>query len=335
MPAPLIVGLEGQRLSADEADFFKDIDPCGYILFARNIHDPDQVRALTDDLRTLAGRGDLPILTDQEGGRVQRLAPPHWQAHPSAARFGDIYDIAAMTALEAARWHGRAIAEELRAAGISVDCLPLLDVPAPGAHAVIGDRAFGRDPLMVASLGDALLGGLREGGIAGIVKHIPGHGRAAVDSHVELPTVDAGLAELQRDFEPFRKLAHAPMAMTAHVRYDALDADRCASLSPIVIGDIIRGDIGFGGFLMCDDLGMQALEGSFSERLTGALAAGCDAALHCSGELAEMQELAHAAPQMTVDAEARLSAAMAWPEPTPRAAPGAAARRDALLAVAA
>ena len=328
---PLIPGFAGTALTSDERALFGELDPCGYILFARNVETPDQLLALTDDLRALSGRENLPILIDQEGGRIQRLRPPHWSEHPPAAAFGKAYRKAPMTALEAARLHGRAIADELRASGISVDCLPLLDVPVPDAHDIVGDRAFGGDPLMVASLGDALLRGLREGGVVGIVKHIPGHGRALADSHAELPVVAADRQALEADFLPFERLSAAPMAMTAHVRYDAVDADRCASVSAKVIGDVIRRTIGFGGFLMCDDIGMHALEGSLSDRMRAALGAGCDAVLHCSGELTEMQMLAEAVPAMSAEAETRLDAAMAWPaaDPLPEADP--AGRRTELL----
>ncbi len=328
---PLIVGLGGLKPTPNERALFKETDPAGYILFARNIDTPEQVRALTDDLRDLSGRDRLPILIDQEGGRVQRLTPPHWRQHPPAAVFGTAWNTAPMTALEAARFHGIAIGQDLRAAGISVDCLPLLDVPVPGAHDIIGDRAFGSDPNMVASLGAALMGGLRESGICAIVKHIPGHGRAEADSHESLPVVSASREELQADFLPFARLSAAPMAMTAHVRYDAIDPEHCASLSSRLIDEIIRGQIGFDGLLMCDDLGMDALEGGLAGRMNAALAAGCDVCLHCSGDFDEAQTLAGAAPDMTTDAASRLEAAMNWPETDPAIFEDAAARRDELL----
>ncbi|MBV7256868.1 beta-N-acetylhexosaminidase [Pacificimonas sp. WHA3] len=328
---PLILGLSGPKLTAAERTLFAAADPAGYILFGRNVQNPVQLRALTDDLRSLSGRGNLPILVDQEGGRVQRLTPPHWRAHPPAELFGRLWDIAPMTAIEAARFHAMAIGAELHAAGISVDCLPLVDVPVAGAHDVIGDRAFGRDPHMVASLGAAILSGLREAGICGIVKHIPGHGRAEADSHEALPLVTATAEELTHDLLPFQKLNDAPMAMTAHVTYAALDPDHCASVSHKVIEGTIRGDIGFGGLLMCDDLGMHALAGSLTERMRAALAAGCDAALHCSGDFAENSALAEHAPSISTAARGRLDAAMIWADAEPDICADAAERRDALI----
>lgn len=328
---PLILGLSGPTLTVEEAALFREFPPVGFILFDRNIEDPAQLRELTDSLRDLTDRPDLPILVDQEGGRVQRLGPPHWSRHPAGARFGELYDRSPIAALDAARFHGLAIAAELVAAGISVDCLPLLDVPAPGGHDIIGDRAFSSDPLVVAALGAAVLEGLREGGICGIVKHIPGHGRAGADSHTELPVVTASREELRTDILPFQRLASAPMAMTAHVRYDAWDPERCASLSPIVIKEIIRGEIGFDGFLMCDDLAMQALEGPLEDRMANALKAGCDAALHCTGLFADSEALLNAAPPLTQAALRRLSKGMGDGASRCVRAEQAAARRDELL----
>lgn len=309
---PLFLGFAGLTLSAGERALFRDANPAGYILFSRNIETPDQLQALTAELRALSGRDRLPILIDQEGGRVARLGPPHWPLFPAARAFGKVYDVAPVTAIEAARLNARALGQMLAEVGITVNCLPVLDVPVPGAHDVIGDRAFGLEPGVVAALGDATLRGLREGGVVGVVKHIPGHGRAAADSHESLPVVDADGNALAVDFEPFRRLAAAPMAMTAHVTYTALDPASCASRSKIVI-DLIRGDIGFAGLLMADDLGMNALAGSLAERAAGVFAAGCDAALHCSGALAENAALCVATPDMAAAALARLDAAMAWP----------------------
>jgi beta-N-acetylhexosaminidase len=320
---PTFLGLEGLRLTANERDLFAATNPAGYILFKRNIDTPDQVRALTASLVDLAGRA-LPILIDQEGGRVARLRPPHWPEFPAGARFDALYDMAPITAIEAARLNALALAAMLRDLGITVDCLPLLDVRDPHGHDIIGDRAYGAEPMKVAALGRATLDGLREGGVCGVVKHIPGHGRARSDSHLELPIVTASRAELERDFEPFRTLNRAPMAMTAHVTYTAIDAQRCATLSPIVI-DLIRTDIGFQGLLMSDDLGMKALgapaaggypAGSnaledFGARALASLNAGCDIALHCSGDFAEMRSLCEAVPDITDAAKARLDAAMA------------------------
>ena len=319
---PTFLGLEGLVLTAAERDLFKAADPAGYILFKRNIESPDQVRALTASLTDLAGRA-LPILIDQEGGRVARLRPPHWPEYPAGERFDHLYDKAPVTAMEAARLNALALAAMLRDLGITVDCLPLLDVRDPEGHDIIGDRSYGAEPMKVAALGRATLDGLKAGGVCGVVKHIPGHGRARADSHLELPVVDASRAELERDIEPFRTLNWAPMAMTAHVTYTALDPDRCATLSPVVI-DLIRNDIGFQGLLMSDDLGMKALghpsagghpPGSnaledFGARALASLAAGCDIALHCSGDFAEMRSICEAVPEITAAAKARLDAAM-------------------------
>jgi beta-N-acetylhexosaminidase len=332
---PIIFAFSGLELTADERALFKAADPSGYILFKRNCNTPEQVRALTDSLRDLSGRDDIPILIDQEGGRVARLGPPHWPVFPNGEIFGRLYEKAPLSAIEAARVNALAIARLLFDLGINVDCLPLLDVRSPGGHDVIGDRSYGSDPMRVAALGEHSLRGLREGGVVGIVKHVPGHGRAAADSHLELPVVTVSRDELETDLAPFRQLRDAPMAMTAHVTYTALDPDRCASLSPIVIGETIRRDIGFDGLLMADDLTMKALGGSLAERAQGVIAAGCDVALHCSGDLAEMAEIAAAAPSMTPDAGERLARAMAWADGRCVADPAElAAKRDALLALA-
>jgi beta-N-acetylhexosaminidase len=344
---PLFLGLAGLVLNDDERALFRAANPAGYILFKRNVDSPDQVRALTQSLRDLAGR-DVPILIDQEGGRVARLRPPHWPEFPTGERFGLLYDKAPITAIEACRLNALALAALLKDLGINVDCLPLLDVRDTQGHDIIGDRSFGAEPMVVSALGKAVLDGFRAGGICGVVKHIPGHGRARADSHLELPVVTASRDELERDFEPFRRLADAPMAMTAHITYTALDAARCATLSPDVI-DFIRQDIGFGGLLMSDDLGMHALgnpqsgghpPGSnalqdFGARALASLDAGCDIALHCSGDFNEMRSIVEAAPVMSEVATTRLAAAMAWMGPgdsTPVAEWAAA--RDALLALA-
>ncbi|OYU16555.1 MAG: beta-N-acetylhexosaminidase [Alphaproteobacteria bacterium PA4] len=325
---PLFLGLAGLTINDAERALFRAADPAGYILFKRNIDTPEQVRALTAALTDLAGRA-LPILIDQEGGRVARLRPPHWPEFPAGERFADLYQRAPVTAMEALRLNALALAALLRDLGISVDCLPLLDVRDPEGHDIIGDRAYGAEPMQVAALGRACLDGLQQGGVVGVVKHIPGHGRAAADSHLELPIVTASRAELERDFAPFRTLAsRSPMAMTAHVTYTALDPDRCATLSPTVI-DLIRSDIGFQGLLMSDDLGMHALgnpqsgghpPGSnalsdFGARALASLAAGCDIALHCSGDFNEMRAITEAVPDITTIAAQRLAAAMAWAGP--------------------
>jgi len=308
---PFFFGLAGQRLTNDERTLFGDVEPAGYILFKRNIADRAQLRALTDDLRALSGRADLPILIDQEGGRVARMQPPEWPEFPKAVRFDAAYEVAPVSAIEAARANARAIALTLAEAGITVDCLPLLDVRQPGASDIIGDRAFGSEPLRVAALGRAVIEGLRDGGVVGVVKHMPGHGRALVDSHHELPVVDAGLEELEIDLAPFIALKHAPMAMTAHVVYTAWDSENCATLSPKVIEEVIRNGIGFDGLLMTDDLGMHALKGDFGERTRRALQAGVDVVLHCSGDFNEMKACIAAADEIGVASRVRLDRAMA------------------------
>lgn len=333
---PLILEIAGPALTPAERALFRDSDPAGYLLFARNCVDRAQLRALTDSLRNLAGR-DLPILIDQEGGRCARLRPPEWPAFPAPARFAQAYDRAPITAMEAARLNALATALTLREVGITVACHPLLDVLTPQTHAVIGDRALGDDPLAVASLGRFVLDGLSEGGVAGVLKHAPGHGRASADSHAELPEVTATIAELERDLHPFRALAdRARICMTAHIRYPAWDADRPATLSPTIIGDVIRGQIGFDGLLISDDIGMAALTGSVAGRGLAALAAGCDLVLYCSGDPAEPPRLAAALPTITAEASARLERALAGLAATPaeHAIPDLLARRDALLAAA-
>jgi beta-N-acetylhexosaminidase len=331
---PLFLGLAGPLLTPDERAFFAEVAPAGYILFRRNCIDRAQMRGLSDDLRALSGRGDVPILIDQEGGRVARMAPPKWPAFPKAEAFDKLYDVAPISAIEAARANAQAIALMLAEVGVNVDCLPLLDVRDPAGHDIIGDRSFGAEPMRVAALGRATIEGLRDGGVVGVVKHIPGHGRAMADSHVELPVVTADAAALERDLAPFITLADAPMAMTAHVVYAAWDAAECASLSATVIGEIIRGQIGFDGLLMSDDLGMHALSGDFGDRARGVLAAGCDIALHCSGDMAEMRAIADAVGGIGEAARARLDRAMASVAGvrSPIAFAELVAKRDALLA---
>lgn len=335
MALAAIFSLSGPVLTQDEAALFRAADPAGYILFARNVADSEQVRALTDSLRALHGR-DLPILIDQEGGRVARLRPPHWPEFPAGARFAELYETAPLSALEAARLNGLALAATLRPLGITVDCLPVLDVPQADAHDVIGDRAYGTEPSRIAAIGRATLEGLQAAGVVGVIKHIPGHGRARADSHLELPVVEADADALEIDLAPFITLApRAAMAMTAHVTYSAWDAERCATLSPAVIERIIRGRIGFDGWLMTDDLAMKALSGPAVENGRAALAAGCDVVLHCSGDLSELESLAAGLPQMSSDGERRLDEAMAITAvPDAEPAPDLAARRDALLALA-
>ncbi len=329
-----IFGLEGLELNGDERSLFRDADPAGFILFKRNCENQEQMLRLTDSLRDLAGRPDLPILIDQEGGRVARMKPPEWPAFPAAENFARLYEAAPSSAIEATRSNARALALMLRSVGVNVDALPLLDVRREGASDIIGDRALGSDPMQVAALGRAVLDGLVSAGVVGIVKHLPGHGRALVDSHKELPVVTASADELEIDLEPFERLSWAPMGMTAHVVYTAWDPDRPASLSPIVVQEIIRGRIGFDGFLMSDDLGMEALAGDFASRAAGVVAAGCDAALHCSGKMDEMIAVAAAVPALSADGEARLARAMASTmveDEGPEFADSI-AKRDALLA---
>lgn len=310
-PRAFISGCSGPKLSPAERAFFRDADPFGFILFRRNIDTPEQVRALTSELRAAVGRADAPILIDQEGGRVQRLGPPHWPSYPAGRAYGRVAPADRGQRRTLARLGARLIAHDLAAIGITVDCMPVLDVPAPGAHDVIGDRAYCDDPDGVAELGRAAAEGLLAGGVLPIIKHVPGHGRAAADSHQALPRVGAPLQELRdRDFRPFRALADLPVAMTAHVVYDAVDPDRPATISPIVIGEIVRGEIGFGGLLLTDDLSMKALTGTFRSRATAALAAGCDVVLHCNGVLREMRQVAEAAPGLSGASLVRADAAL-------------------------
>lgn len=308
---PAIFGLSGESLTPDERAFFAEAEPAGYILFKRNCVDRAQLRALTDDLRALHGRDDLLIMIDQEGGRVARMQPPTWPAFPAGAAFDRLYDLAPSSAIAAARANARAIALMLADVGITVDALPLLDVRQEGASDIMGDRTLGADPMRVAALGRATLEGLAEGGVVGIVKHMPGHGRAMVDSHHELPVVDANLNALETDLAPFRTLRNAPIGMTAHVVYTEWDAERPASLSPAIIGEIIRTSIGFTGLLMSDDLDMQALSGTIPDRAAGVVAAGCDLALNCWGRMDDMIGIAERLPEITDIARARLDRAMA------------------------
>ncbi len=333
---PVIFGLSGDRVTDDERAFFREADPAGYILFKRNIVDRVQLRALTDDLRNLTGREDLAILIDQEGGRVSRMQPPEWPAFPPGGAFNALYDKAPMSAIEAARANAEAIALTLAEVGITVDCLPLLDVRVPETHDAIGDRAFGSEPMRVAALGRAVIDGLRAGGVAGIVKHMPGQGRAVVDSHHELPTVTASDEDLEQDLAPFAALKDAPMGMTGHIVFEAWDKDRCATMSPTIINDIIRGRIGFTGLLMSDDLDMKALKGDVPQRAADCVAAGCDVALNCWGRFDEMVAIANLLPEITADARTRLDAAMATIAPVDRFDRIAALseKRDALLALA-
>lgn len=337
---PAFFGLSGTALTADEMALFGACNPAGYILFTRNIADPDQARRLTDDLRALSGRDDLPILIDQEGGPVARLRPPHWPELPAADRFGACWEVAPATAIAAARANAEAIALMLTAIGITVNCMPLLDIALEHCHPVIGSRAFGRDVHCVAALGRAVLTGLADGGVAGVIKHMPGQGRAIADSHDALPVVDASSDQLMDDLEPFRQLNDAPMSMTAHVTYTAWDADHCATHSATVIDRIIRQDIGFDGLLMTDGIEMSALHGPMGERARRALSAGVDVVLHCTGDLTEMADIVDAvAGDMQIASLGRLERAMhgvgSSLEPKGERIADALARRDALLKAAA
>lgn len=300
-PKACLFGVGGTRLTPEERIFFADAQPLGFILFARNIEDPTQITALVQALRDSVGRADAPVLIDQEGGRVARLRPPHWHALPAAARIAALPE---PEASEAAWLVGRIIAADVSAVGIDVACAPVLDVLQPGVGTdVIGDRSFGCDAATVARLGQAVAEGLLAGGVLPVAKHIPGHGRAQVDSHVGLPRVDAACAELSAtDFAPFRALNNLPIGMTAHIVYEAIDPNLPATQSPLVVREIIRGAIGFDGFLLSDDVCMAALSGSVGERTATALAAGCDAVLHCDGRLDEMAEVAAASPPLTGEA---------------------------------
>ena len=307
-----ILGCQGPRLSAEERGFFRDVRPWGFILFGRNVEGPDQVRALVDSLRACVDRPGAPVLIDQEGGRVQRLGPPHWRRYPPGRAYGDLAVNDPLQRREIARLGARLLAHDLAALGVNVDCLPVLDVPEPGAHDVIGDRAYGETVETVALLGRAAAEGLIAGGVLPVIKHIPGHGRAKADSHLALPVVDTSYAELDgRDFAPFRVLSDMPMAMTAHVVYTAIDPRRPATTSRTVMRRVVRQAIGFEGLVMSDDLSMKALSGDLAARTRAALGAGCDVALHCNGDMAEMKQVVSAARPLSGRAKARAAAAMA------------------------
>lgn len=333
---PAIFGLSGPHLTADERAFFKEADPAGYILFGRNCRDPAQLRALTDDLRSIHGRERLLVSIDQEGGRVARLRPPHWAAYPAGEAFQRLYEIAPASAIEAARANATAMGLELAAMGVTVDYHPPLDLRVPGAHDVIGDRAFGSDPMAVAAIGRAVLEGLAAGGVTGCVKHMPGHGRTDVDTHKALPTVTAPATELEDDLAPFRTLNHALIGMTGHLIFTAWDAENAATVSPTVIRDVIRGAIGFDGLLLTDDIDMEALGGTIPDRAARAHAAGCDIILNCWAKMDDMQGICAALPAMSEATTARLDRALAPTRLAPALAPEAAellAKRDALLAL--
>lgn len=305
-----ISGLSGLTIAADEAAFFREAAPWGLILFKRNIDNPAQVKALTADFRQIVG-WDAPVLVDQEGGRVQRLGPPHWPVYPPGAAYARLYESDAVRGLEAAQLGGRLIAEDLAVVGIDVDCIPVADVPVAGADRVIGDRAFGQTPQQVAALAGAQAQGALAAGVLPVVKHLPGHGRATADSHLKLPVVDTDRATLEAtDFAAFRPLSRLPLGMTAHVVFSAIDAVKPATTSAIMIQDVIRGWIGFEGLLMSDDVSMGALSGTLAERSRAALSAGCDLVLHCNGNLDEMRAVAEASPLLAGTAARRAQAAL-------------------------
>ncbi|MHA6722331.1 beta-N-acetylhexosaminidase [Sphingomonas sp. RS2018] len=332
---PVIFGLSGPSLTSEERAFFAVADPVGYILFGRNVADRAQLRALTDDLRALSGRDDLPILIDQEGGRVARMKPPEWPAFPAGPAFDALYAMAPMSAIAAVLANAKALGAMLAEVGITVDCAPLLDRRFDDTVQAVADRAFGGDAMQVAALGRATLDGLAAAGVVGVVKHMPGHGRAGVDSHYELPVVHASDAELAEDIAPFAKLAsHATMGMTCHVVFEAWDPEQPATLSPTVVAEVIRGRIGFDGLLMTDDIDMKALSGTPADKAAGAIAAGCDVVLDCWARMDEMVAIADRLDDITPAAKARLDRAMAGV-----ATPGAVdmaeqiAIRDTLLAL--
>jgi beta-N-acetylhexosaminidase len=311
-----ITGVSELTPTDAEREFIRAERPWGFILFRRNIENPSQVSALVAELRDIVGDADAPVLIDQEGGRVQRLGPPHWPVYPPGAVFGALYDIDPQHGLTAARLSSRLIAADLDDLGINVDCLPLADVPVQGADAVIGNRAYGTEPNKIARIARAVTEGLEQGGVLPVLKHIPGHGRATADSHFRLPTVDAPRSELERtDFAAFRPLSDLPMAMTAHVVFSALDPVHPATTSATIIEQVIRGAIGFQGLLMSDDVSMNALAGSIAERTRAIVAAGCDMVLHCNGNLAEMREVAAETPELTGRALLRAEQALAARKP--------------------
>ncbi len=331
---PVIFGLSGPLLTADECAFFAEARPAGYILFKRNVENRAQLRALTDSLREIEGRDDVAILVDQEGGRVARLGPPEWPAFPAGPAFDALYERAPMSGIEAARANAHALGLMLSEVGITVNCLPLLDVARADTTEAIASRAYGHEPMRVAAMGRATLEGLRAGGVVGVMKHMPGHGRALADSHHHLPTVTASVDDLNDDLAPFRALVAAPMGMTSHIVYEAWDAHRPATLSPIVIEQVIRGAIGFDGLLMTDDIDMKALSGTPAEKARGAIDAGCDVVLDCWARMDEMQAIAGALPDITPRARERLDAAMASVAAPAGDLAELIAKRDALLALA-
>jgi beta-N-acetylhexosaminidase len=314
-----ITGVSGTALTTHERSFLREAEPWGLIVFKRNVETPSQLRALVADFREAVGRADAPVLVDQEGGRVQRLGPPHWPSYPAGAQYGRIWDRDPASALEAARMGARLIAGDLIALGIDVDCLPLADVPTAEADPVIGDRAYGESADKVAAIAGAIADGLMQGGVLPVLKHLPGHGRATADSHHRLPTVTADRSSLESvDFAAFRPLAGLALGMTAHVVFYAFDPVAPATTSVTMVQDVIRESIGFEGLLMSDDISMGALSGSLAERSVAALTAGCDVILHCNGKIGEMREVAGAVPALAGAAGRRAAAALAARRPPKR-----------------
>ncbi len=310
-----ITGVAGTALTDEERRFLRDAQPWGLIVFKRNIAGPAPLRALIDDFRATVGRA-APVLVDQEGGRVQRLGPPHWPSYPPGAAYGAIHAMDRDRGLAAARLGARLIAADLAALGIDVDCLPIADVPVAGSDAVIGDRAYGTESGKVAALAKAIAQGLADEGVLPVLKHIPGHGRATADSHLRLPVVRVGRETLEAtDFAAFRALNDLPLAMTAHVVFSALDPVAPATTSAVIVRDVIRDSIGFAGLLMSDDISMGALSGSLTERAGAAIAAGCDMVLHCNGQMPEMRAVAAAVPELSGAASLRAAAALAAKRP--------------------
>ena len=332
---PAIFGLSGLVLSADERAFFREADPAGYIIFGRNVESREQLRALTDQLRDTQGRDELLITIDQEGGRVQRMKPPVWPAYPAGAAFDRLYDLAPASAIEAARANAEALGMDLAEVGITCTHAPVLDVRQHGAHDVIGDRAYGYEPLRVAAIGRAVLDGLARAGVAGTIKHMPGHGRTTCDTHKAMPTVTECEADLESDLAPFRTLNDAPTGMTGHLKFTAWDAENPATQSPYIIQEIIRGKIGFDGLLMTDDLDMEALSGTVPERAAEAVAAGCDIALNCWAKADDMAGICNVLPALSPKGAERLERALSFTRLDGASGDHAEliAKRDALLAL--
>lgn len=332
---PAIFGLSGLVLSAEERAFFREADPAGYIIFGRNVETREQLRALTDSLRAIHGREKLLITIDQEGGRVQRMKPPVWPAYPAGAAFDRLYDVAPASAIEAARANAEALGIDLAEVGITCTHAPVLDVRQHGAHDVIGDRAYGYEPLRVAAIGRAVLDGLGRAGVAGTIKHMPGHGRTHCDTHKAMPMVTCGEDELEADLAPFRALNDAPSGMTGHLKFTVWDAENPATQSPFIIERVIRGKIGFDGLLITDDLDMEALSGTVPDRAEKSIAAGCDIALNCWAKMADMTGICERLPALSAKGAERLERALAVTRLDSASGDHAAliAKRNALLAL--